>query len=110
MARLGPFERTPHMAVGVSGGPDSLALTLLLAEWAHRRNGRLVALTVNHQLRADSAAEAEQVGRWLAHLPNVSHRILSWTGPKPESGIQAAAREARYRLLAAYCGDHAILH
>jgi tRNA(Ile)-lysidine synthase len=110
MARLGPFERTPHMAVGVSGGPDSLALTLLLAEWAHRRNGRLVALTVDHQLRADSAAEAEQVGRWLAHLPNVSHRILSWTGPKPESGIQAAAREARYRLLAAYCGDHAILH
>jgi len=110
MARLGPYERAPHLAVGVSGGPDSLALTLLLAEWAHSRNGRLDALTVDHRLRPESTAEAQQVGRWLAHLPGVTHRILAWTDPKPESGIQAAAREARYRLLAAYCRDHAILH
>lgn len=110
MARLGPFERAPHVAVAISGGPDSLALTLLLAEWAHSRNGRVDALTVDHQLRAESAAEAEQVGRWLAPLPGVTHRILPWPGPKPESGIQAAARAARYRLLAAHCRDHAILH
>ena len=110
MARLGPFERAPHVAVAVSGGPDSLALTLLLAEWAHSRNGRVDALTVDHQLRTESAAEAEQVGRWLAALPAVIHRILPWTDPKPESGIQAAARTARYRLLAAHCRDHAILH
>jgi tRNA(Ile)-lysidine synthase len=110
MARLGPFERAPHVAVAVSGGPDSLALTLLLAEWAHSRNGRVDALTVDHQLRAESAAEAEQVGRWLAPLPGVTHRVLPWRDPKPESGIQAAAREARYRLLAAHCRDHAILH
>jgi tRNA(Ile)-lysidine synthase len=110
MARLGPFEPAPHIAIAVSGGPDSLALTLLLAEWAHSRNGRLDALTVDHRLRPESTAEAEQVGRWLAHLPGVAHRILPWTEPKPESGIQAAARAARYRLLAAYCRDHAILH
>jgi tRNA(Ile)-lysidine synthase len=110
MARLGPFERTPHLAVAVSGGPDSLALALLLAEWAHSRNGRLDALTVDHRLRPESTAEAQQVGRWLEHLPGVTHRILPWTDPKPESGIQAVAREARYRLLAAYCRDHAILH
>ncbi len=110
MARLGPFERAPHLAVAVSGGPDSLALTLLLAEWAHSRNGRVDALTVDHRLRAESTTEAEQVGRWLASLPGVTHRILAWSGPKPDSGIQAAAREARYRLLSAYCRDHAILH
>ncbi len=110
MARLGPFERAPHLAVAVSGGPDSLALTLLLAEWAHNRNGRVDALTVDHRLRAESTAEAEQVGRWLAPLPGVTHRILPWTGPKPDSGIQAAARAARYWLLSAYCRDHAILH
>jgi len=110
MARLGPFERAPHVAVGVSGGPDSLALTLLLAEWAHSRGGRLDALTVDHQLRPESAAEASQVGRWLAHLPGVTHHILSWTDPKRATGIQAAAREGRYRLLAAHCREQAILH
>jgi tRNA(Ile)-lysidine synthase len=110
MARLGPFERAPHVAVGVSGGPDSLALTLLLAEWAHSRNGRVDALTIDHRLRPDSTSEAEQVGRWLAHLPGITHRILPWSEPKPQSGIQAAARDARYRLLAADCRDHAILH
>jgi tRNA(Ile)-lysidine synthase len=110
MARLGPFERAPHIAVGVSGGPDSMALALLLAEWAHSRNGRLDALTVDHRLRRESTAEAEQVGRWLAPLPGVSHRILPWSDPKPGTGIQAAARDARYRLLAEYCRDRAILH
>jgi tRNA(Ile)-lysidine synthase len=110
MARLGPFERAAHLAVGISGGPDSLALTLLLAEWTHSRGGRLDALTVDHRLRPESATEAAQVGRWLAQLPGVAHRILPWFDPKPETGIQAAAREARYRLLAAYCRDHAILH
>jgi len=110
MARLGPFERAPHLAVGVSGGPDSLALVLLLAEWAHSRGGRLDALTVDHRLRPESTAEAQQVERWLANLPGVTHRILAWTERKPESGIQAAARAARYRLLADHCRAHAILH
>ena len=110
MARLGPFERAPHVAVGVSGGPDSLALTLLLAEWAHSRGGRVDALTVDHQLRPESAAEAIQVGRWLAHLPGVTHHILPWSDPKRATGIQAAAREGRYRLLAVHCREHAILH
>jgi tRNA(Ile)-lysidine synthase len=110
MARLGPFERAPHLAVAVSGGPDSLALTLLLAEWAQSRNGRVDALTVDHRLRPESTAEAEQVGRWLAPLRGVTHHILPWTEAKPETGIQAAARAARYRLLAAYCRDQAILH
>ena len=110
LARLGPFERAPHLAVGVSGGPDSMALALLLAEWAHCRNGHLDALTVDHRLRDGSTAEAEQVGRWLANLPGVTHRILTWSEPKPETGIQAAARAARYGLLAAHCRAHAILH
>ncbi|GAB2176378.1 tRNA lysidine(34) synthetase TilS [Dongia sp. agr-C8] len=110
MARLGPFERAPQLAVGVSGGPDSMALTLLLAEWASSRGGRVAALTVDHRLRPESAAEAAAVGRWLAKLPFVTHHILPWTAPKPASGIQAAAREARYRLMTDFCCDRSILH
>jgi tRNA(Ile)-lysidine synthase len=61
MAALGPFERAPRLAVAVSGGPDSLALTLLAARWAGQVGGTVQGLTVDHGLRPESAAEAEQV-------------------------------------------------
>ncbi|TVR82763.1 MAG: tRNA lysidine(34) synthetase TilS [Rhodospirillales bacterium] len=109
MAGLGPFEPRPAVAVAVSGGADSLALTLLAADWIEAEGGTLIALTVDHRLRADSGAEAVQVGRWLASR-GITHRILPWTGAKPASGVQAAARNARYDLLGRYCREHGILH
>jgi tRNA(Ile)-lysidine synthase len=107
--RLGPFEASPQLAVGVSGGADSLALTLLADRWACARGGRIIALTVDHGLRAGSAAEAAQVGSWLA-ARGIAHCVLPWEGPKPSAGIQAAAREARQVLLTGYCRAHGILH
>ena len=106
---LGPFERAPHLAVAVSGGPDSLALCLLVARWAQSRGGVVTALTVDHGLRPESAAEADQVGAWLAPR-GIVHQVLAWHGPKPEAGIQAAAREARYHLLADWCRANGVLH
>src|SRR5436305_893765 len=50
MARLGPWPRDRRVMVGVSGGPDSMALTLLLARW-----GRPFACVVDHRLRAEAA-------------------------------------------------------
>jgi tRNA(Ile)-lysidine synthase len=109
MAPLGPFERRPHLAVGVSGGADSMALTLLAAAWARARGGELSGLTVDHGLRAGSRAEAEQTGRWLADH-DVDHAILRWTGAKPVTGVQAAAREARHALLETWCRERGVLH
>jgi tRNA(Ile)-lysidine synthase len=106
---LGPFERAPRLAVAVSGGADSLALALLAEAWARAHGGMIAALTVDHRLRAESAAEARQVGEWLAPR-GIVHRTLAWEGPHPESDIQAAARAARYRLLEAWCGEQGILH
>jgi tRNA(Ile)-lysidine synthase len=88
------------LVLAVSGGPDSTALLWLLARWrdAVARPPRLIAVTVDHGLREESALEAQAVGNLAARL-KVKHRTLRWTGAKPTSGIQAAAREARYRLL-----------
>jgi tRNA(Ile)-lysidine synthase len=106
---LGPFERGPLLAVGVSGGADSMALALLADRWASDRGGRVVALTVDHRLRPESAAEARQVGRWLKPR-GIAHATLVWDGPHPARDLQAAARAARYRLMGDWCRAHGTLH
>jgi tRNA(Ile)-lysidine synthase len=109
MDAAGPFETRPSLAVAISGGADSTCLMLLADAWAHRRGGRIVALTVDHGLRAGSAREAAAVGGFCARN-GVAHVVLPWTGAKPASAIQARAREARYGLLEAWCAEAGILH
>ncbi len=109
MRRCGPFEPAPRLAVAVSGGPDSLALALLAADWAMAQGGSVTALTVDHGLRAGSRAEAGRVAGWLKDR-HIHHRVLRWTGTKPDTGIQAAARRARYDLLSRWCRGHGVLH
>jgi tRNA(Ile)-lysidine synthase len=106
---LGPFEQRARLAVAVSGGPDSLCLCLLAAGWAGAQGGAVTALIVDHGLRAEAAAEARQVAAWL-RVRRIDHEVLRWAGPKPMTGIQAAAREARYRLLGDWCRTAGILH
>lgn len=95
------WKAAPALLLAVSGGPDSIALMWLAARWrrALARGPRLVAVTVDHGLRAEAAAEARGVKR-LARTLDLEHRTLRWTGPKPKAGLPAAARSARYRLLA----------
>ena len=91
----------PAIVLAVSGGPDSVALMWLAVRWrrALSRGPCLIAVTVDHGLRAESAREAREVKR-LAQSLDLPHHTLRWTGPKPRTGVPAAAREARYRLLA----------
>ena len=89
------------LVLAVSGGADSTALMWLAARWRRgRRTGpRLLAVTVDHGLRRESAAEARAVKR-LARRLGIVHRTMRWRGKKPASGLQQAARTARYHLLA----------
>jgi tRNA(Ile)-lysidine synthase len=109
LAAIGGFEPRPLIAVATSGGPDSLALAILADRWARQQGGEVWALTVDHRLRPESAAEAAQVAVWLA-ARGIRHRILVWDGAKPSAGIQEAARIARYRLLAEGCVARGCLH
>jgi tRNA(Ile)-lysidine synthase len=86
-------------AVAVSGGADSLALMHLLARWAHARAlPPPIVLTVDHGLLPDSALMARKVVFW-ARAAGLKAVSLAWKGKKPPSDIEAAAREARYRLM-----------
>lgn len=94
------LDHLPVLLLAVSGGPDSTALMMLAARWrkALKSGPKLLAVTVDHGLRADSKREAADVAR-LARKLGLTHRILRWTGMKPKTGLQQAARAARYRLL-----------
>ena len=111
MSEVGPFEGHPRVAVAVSGGPDSLALLLLVHRWARARNGSAIGLSVDHRLRPESRAEMRQVRRWLAER-GLTHRMLVWRHSEgiPTAALQARAREERYRLLTAWCRRQGILH
>jgi tRNA(Ile)-lysidine synthase len=95
------WKTAPALVLAVSGGPDSVAMMWLAARWrrAMRRGPDLVAVTIHHGLRPEAAREARGVKR-LAQTLGLPHRTLRWTGTKPETGVPAAARDARYRLLA----------
>lgn len=95
------LSNAPALVLAVSGGPDSVALMWLAARWRRSlaRGPELTIVTVDHGLRAEAAREAREVKRLATEL-GLAHRTLRWRGEKPKTGLPAAAREARYRLLA----------
>src|ERR1700722_11341185 len=95
------WKSAPAIVLAVSGGPDSVALMWLAARWRRglTHGPRLTAVTVDHGLRKEAAREARDVKR-LAQSPARPHRPMRWRGDKPKTGLPAAARTARYKLLA----------
>jgi tRNA(Ile)-lysidine synthase len=91
------------MAVAVSGGVDSVALL----HWLVEIGADIVCLHVNHGLRAAADTESEYV-RDLCKKLNVPCEIFYWTGDKPESGLEAAARAARYKMMTDFCNENGI--
>lgn len=99
-ALLAPLAAYNHILLAVSGGPDSMALMGLCARWMQACGGspRVSVASVDHGFRPEARGEAEFVCREASQL-GLDATILTRTGAMPESGLQEAAREARYDLL-----------
>ncbi len=91
------------MALGVSGGVDSMCLLY----WLHEIGADVVCLHVNHRLRPQADTETEYVKSVCEKL-NIPCHIFYWDGDKPENGLEAAAREARYKMMTDFCHQNNI--
>jgi tRNA(Ile)-lysidine synthase len=94
----------PKIAVAVSGGPDSMALAFCLKRWTQRD---VIALIVDHCLRAESECEAALVKTRLEHL-GLHAEILKWDHTPVTGRLHEKARTARYRLLTDACRQHGV--
>lgn len=95
------LEGRRRLALAVSGGSDSVALLLLAIRCRGALGLELICATVDHQLRSEARAEAEGVAALCARY-DIPHSVLTWSDQKPPGNLQAAARDARARLLRAW--------
>ncbi|MBM5783136.1 MAG: tRNA lysidine(34) synthetase TilS [Pelagibacterales bacterium] len=97
-------------AVAVSGGSDSLALTLLLKEFCDKNNIQLFAITVDHKMRQASSKEALNLNEIL-QKKHINHQISEIDLEKiPQKNIEANLREQRYEILYNFCKINKIKH
>ncbi len=109
LLQAGPFEVSPVLALGVSGGADSIALLHCAKNWAKQNKAVLVVLTVDHGLRPAAKDEVQKVANWSKELGITSH-ILTVPAWHESRNILAKAREWRYKLMITWCRKNNVLH
>ena len=98
------FDKSKKIAISVSGGPDSLALSFLILCYKSQINNRIQPFfyLIDHGLRINSEIEAKLVKKQFK-FKRLNLKILKWRGKKPKSNLQSLARQKRYNLLFAEC-------
>ena len=97
------------VGVAVSGGGDSMALLHLMERAARRSGQQIRAVTVDHGLRAGSAAEAAMVAGFCAQI-GVPHDTLHWNGAGAVGNLMDQARRARAQLIGQWAVAHGVGH
>lgn len=108
LTEIFPKKLPKSLAVAVSGGSDSLALTLMLHEFCQARKIKLLAITIDHKMRQTSSNEALKLNKFL-QKQQISHQILEINSQKlPTKNIEANLREQRYEILYNFCWTNKI--
>lgn len=95
----GMLPRGSRVVVALSGGADSVALLVALAEAATRLGIEVVAGHYNHRLRGPEADADETFVRCLCARLRVPLAVERAAGVLAGAGIEAAARRERYAFL-----------
>ena len=103
------FEKNPYFAVGVSGGPDSMALAIFLNKFVKKYKGKLIALIFDHSIRANSREESEYVKQLLKGL-NIKAQIIRPSKKMIVKKNMNSARNNRFDGLVNFCKKENIMH
>ena len=88
--------------IALSGGVDSIVLAIIAHKWAIKNQAKIIAVTIDHGLRENSAQEALLVNK-LMQKYQIEHEIIKWDRKQEiNSNIEAKARKARYKLITEY--------
>ena len=103
------FENKAKIGICVSGGSDSMALTILMNNWIMDKDYSLEILYYNHKLRKDSFREQKFVEKFAENL-RINFKSFDWSGDKPRSAVMKTAREMRYQTIFEHCKKNNIIH
>jgi tRNA(Ile)-lysidine synthase len=87
------------MLIALSGGGDSMALCRMASQWSKVTGATLHAVSIDHGLRPNSAADSAQAIAWARAL-GLSGEVVRLDERPAHGGLQAWARQARYQALA----------
>lgn len=104
---ISSFVGKEKFAIAVSGGSDSLALSVLAKLYSLENDNDFIALIIDHKLRKESADEAKQTYKNLTQN-KIKAKILTYRGEKFSSNVQKKARDLRYDLFEKYCTKNKI--
>ena len=92
------FEKNPHIGLSISGGPDSMALLLLIKEWIRRKSGKITVFHFDHKMRKNSSKEASWLKDFVSKL-GIEFYLLKWVRNDELVLNMKNAREARYEKI-----------
>ena len=92
------FEKKPHVGLSISGGPDSMALLMLVKDWIKNKSGKITVFHFDHKIRQNSSKEANWLESYISGL-GINFHLLTWERDKKTVLNMKNAREARYEKI-----------
>ena len=92
------FEKKPHLGLSISGGPDSMALLMLVKDWIRSKSGKITVFHFDHKMRKDSSKEANWLKTYVSKL-GIKFHLLTWNRDEKLIPNMKNAREARYEKI-----------
>ena len=103
------FETPPHVGLSISGGPDSMALLMLVKDWIRSKSGKITVFHFDHKIRKESSQEAIWLKRYILKL-GINFQLLTWNRDEKLKLNMKNARDARYEKILKICTKLKIIH
>ncbi|MAZ46727.1 MAG: tRNA lysidine(34) synthetase TilS, partial [Rickettsiales bacterium] len=103
------FEKAPHIGLSISGGPDSMALLMLVKNWIRSKSGKITVFHFDHKMRENSSKEASWLKEYISKL-GVEFHLLTWDRKNQIRLNMKNAREARYEKILSISKKLKIIH